>query len=217
MFMRHERRLERMPETPRLVASLSRVPVTPADRTPVPWERDLVDRARRGDPEAFRVIFDRHAPSVRRFLGDLLRDDAAADEATQETFVRAHARLASLRDDERVGGFLLGIARMVSMEQMRKWRRDPVSLPEEEPREPDRAPSPELLLLAGEADRMLDGALQVLSSDRRAALLMRIDHGLAYEEIAEALGWNLQKVKNEIHRARLQLRERLSDYLEAAS
>jgi RNA polymerase sigma-70 factor, ECF subfamily len=177
----------------------------------------LVDRARRGEAEAFRVIFERHAPSVRRFLGDLLRDDAAADEATQETFVRAHARLRTLRDDERLGGFLLGIARMVSMEQMRKWRRDPVPLPDEEPREPDRAPSPELLLLAGEADRVLDGALQVLAPERRAALLMRVDHGLPYEDIAEALGWNLQKVKNEIHRARLQLRERLAGYLEEAS
>src|SRR5919199_2126048 len=175
-----------MPETSRPIASPRSVPGTPADRPAglrgrgeVPPERELLDRARRGEPEAFRVIFERHAPSVRRFLGDLLRDDSAADEATQETFVRAHARLRSLRDDERLGGFLLGIARMVSMEQMRKWRRDPISLPEEEPREPDRAPSPELLLLAGEADRMLDGALQVLSSDRRAALLMRIDHGLA--------------------------------------
>ena len=213
-----------MSETTRLIASPSRVPVTPADRTPVqprraedPPERELVDRARRGESEAFRVIFERHAPSVRRFLGDLLRDDSAADEATQETFVRAHARLRSLRDDERLGGFLLGIARMVSMEQMRKWRRDPVSLPDEEPREPDRTANPEVLLLAGEADRVLDGALQVLSEDRRAALLMRLDHGLAYEEIAFALGWNLQKVKNEIHRARLQLRERLSRYLEEAS
>ena len=213
-----------MTETTRLVASPLDVPVTPADRTPapqgrreVPPERDLIGRARRGEPEAFRVIFHRHAPSVRRFTGDLLRDDAAADEATQETFVRAHARLRTLRDDERLGGFLLGIARMVSTEQLRKCRREPVAMPDEEPREPDRAPSPESALLAGEADRVLDGALEVLSADRRAALLMRIDHGLAYEQIAEALGWKLQKVKNEIHRARLQLRERLSEYLEGAS
>ena len=211
-----------MGETFRRGASLLDVPVIPADRTPaarerrdVPPERDLLDRARRGEPEAFRVIFDRYSPSVRRFLGDLLRDDAAADDATQETFVRAHSRMRTLREDERVGGWLLGIARMVSLEQMRRWRRDPLPLPEEEPREPDRAPSPEGALLSGEADRLLDGALRSLSSDRRAALLMRIDHGLPYEQIAEAMGWNLQKVKNEIHRARLQLRERLSGYVEA--
>jgi len=177
-------------------------------------ERQLLDRARRGEPEAFRVIFDRHAPSVRRFLGDLLRDDAAADEATQETFVRAHARMRTLRDDERLGGWLFGIARMVSLEQLRRWRRDPAQLADDEPREPDRAPSPEAVLLSGEADRLLDGALQVLSSERRAVLLMRIDHGLPYDEIAEAMGWNLQKVKNEIHRARLLLRERLAGYVE---
>ena len=177
----------------------------------------MLDRARRGEPEAFRVIFDRHAPSVRRFLGDLLRDDTAADEATQETFVRAHTRMRTLREDERLGGWLLGIARMVSMEQLRRWRRDPLPLSEEEPREPDRAPSPEAALLSGEADRLLDGALRLLSSERRAALLMRIDHGLPYEQIAEAMGWNLQKVKNEIHRARLQLRERLSGYVKGGA
>ena len=215
-----------MAETARPVASLTGVPVPPATDHPgallrgrgeVPPERDLLDRARRGEPEAFRVIFDRHAPSVRRFLGDLLRDDGAADEATQETFVRAHARMRTLREDERLGGWLLGIARMVSMEQLRRWRRDPLPLPEDEPREPDRAPSPEAALLSGEADRLLDGALQVLSSERRAALLMRIDHGLPYEQIAEAMGWKLQKVKNEIHRARLQLRERLSGYVEGGA
>ena len=60
---------------------------------------------------------------------------------------------------------------------------------------------------------MLEGALEQLSADRRAALLMRLDHGLGYGDIAEAMGWPLQKVKNEIHRARLQLRERLAEYL----
>jgi RNA polymerase sigma-70 factor (ECF subfamily) len=60
-------------------------------------------------------------------------------------------------------------------------------------------------------------ALADLSTERRAALLMRIDHDLGYGEIAEAMGWTLQKVKNEIHRARLQLRVRLATYLEGAA
>src|SRR5213076_3568764 len=59
-------------------------------------DEELLSRARAGDPEAFRVIFDREAPGVRRFLGDLLRDEAGADEGTQETFVRAHRRLGTL-------------------------------------------------------------------------------------------------------------------------
>ncbi|HYH98469.1 sigma factor-like helix-turn-helix DNA-binding protein, partial [Hyalangium sp.] len=49
--------------------------------------------------------------------------------------------------------------------------------------------------------------------ERRSALLLRIDHGLPYEEIAQVMGWSLPKVKNEIHRARLQLRERLAAHV----
>ena len=177
-------------------------------------DEELLSRARAGDPEAFRVIFDREAPGVRRFLGDLLRDDAAADEGTQETFVRAHSRLGTLEQAGRLQGWLFGIARMVFLEQIRRKRRDaPAPEPEVERLEPDRNPSPEAVLLSAESDRMLDGALADLSTERRSALLMRIDHGLGYGEIAQAMGWTLQKVKNEIHRARLQLRARLAGYL----
>jgi RNA polymerase sigma-70 factor (ECF subfamily) len=177
-------------------------------------DEELLSRARAGDAEAFRVIFDREAPGVRRFLGDLLRDDTAADEGTQETFVRAHQKLGTLSHTEKLQGWLIGIARMVFMESLRRKRRDrPQLAPDLEPVQIDRAPSPEAALLGAEADRVLEGALGELSTERRAALLMRLDHGLGYGDIAEAMGWPLQKVKNEIHRARLQLRARLAGYL----
>jgi RNA polymerase sigma-70 factor (ECF subfamily) len=178
-------------------------------------EEELLSRARAGEGEAFRLIFDREAPGVRRFLGDLLRDDAAADEGTQETFVRAHQRLSTLSEAVKLQGWLMGIARMVFMEQLRRKRRDGPRL-DDEPVQIDRAPTPEAALLSGEADKVLLVALADLSTERRAALLMRIDHDLGYGEIAEAMGWTLQKVKNEIHRARLQLRARLATYLEGA-
>lgn len=182
-------------------------------------EEELLSRARAGDAEAFRVIFDREAPGVRRFLGDLLRDDSAADEGTQETFVRAHQKLPTLSGAEKLQGWLMGIARMVFLEQLRRRRRDGPRPPrfDDGPVQIDRAPTPEAALLSGEADRVLDVALADLSDERRAALLLRIDQGLGYGEIAEAMGWTLQKVKNEIHRARLQLRARLAGYLEGAA
>ncbi len=188
--------------------------VTRSDAQP---DEELLSRAQAGDGEAFRVIFDRQAPGVRRFLGDLFRDDAAADEATQETFVRAHQRLSPISGGAaKLQGWLIGIARMVFFEQLRRNRRDGPQI-DDEPVQVDRAPTPEAALLAGEADGVLDGALAELQEDRRAALLLRIDHGFGYGEIAEAMGWPLQKVKNEIHRARLQLRARLATYLEGVA
>jgi RNA polymerase sigma-70 factor (ECF subfamily) len=189
----------------------------PAEVQAVSDNADLLARAKAGDAEAFRVIFHRQAPGVRRFLGDLLRDDAAADEGTQETFVRAHQRLSTLEQPAALTGWLLGIARMVFFEHLRKKRRDGhTQAPEDDgpALQIDRAPNAEALMLTREADRMLEGALESLSEDRRAALLMRIDHDLGYGEIAAAMGWPLQKVKNEIHRARQKLREELQPYLE---
>ena len=177
-------------------------------------EYALVRRARANDARAFQTLFERHSPKVWRFLRDLLQDSAAADEATQETFVRAHARLGALREEQRVASWLLGIARHVFLESCRA-RRDFVDVDAEESEALLEAvlpvPSPEELLLDRETEALLSEALGHLREDRRAALLLRIDHGLPYEDIAQVMGWSLAKVKNEIHRARLQLRERLAD------
>ena len=162
----------------------------------------------------FRAVYDEHARAVRRFLGDLLRDDAAADEATQETFVRAHARLGTLREGDKVLPWLFGIARNVFYEELRARRRHLRSVGDDERAEEiDRAPSPEGVLLGAEADAQLGAALAELGEERRAALVLRIDHGLDYDEIAAVMGWPLSKVKNEIHRARLVLRARLAKYV----
>jgi len=162
----------------------------------------------------FRAVYDAHARSVRRFLGDLLRDDASADEATQETFVRAHSKLETLREGDKVLPWLFGIARNVFYEELRARKKHLRSIDEDErDAEPDAAPSPEGVLLGAEADAQLTMALAELGEERRAALVLRIDHGLDYDEIAAIMGWPLSKVKNEIHRARLVLRARLSKYV----
>ncbi|MBI3181653.1 MAG: sigma-70 family RNA polymerase sigma factor [Myxococcales bacterium] len=158
-------------------------------------------------------IFQRYRPAVQRFLGDLFRSSAAAEEATQETFARAHQAIGRLRDGEKVAGWLFGIARHVYLEARREK-------PTEELREDEPAleavlptPTPERLLLDRELEDALERALSGIAPERRSALLLRIDHGLGYEEIAEVMGWNLAKVKNEIHRARLQLRVELAQHV----
>jgi RNA polymerase sigma-70 factor (ECF subfamily) len=170
----------------------------------------LVERAQKDDSAAFRAIFERHAPEVRRFLFGICGEWHLADEATQETFVRAHKKLGSLRDGDKVVPWLLGIARRVSQEQRRSRRRSRAFIERHERAGVERSePSPEELLLGREELARAARALDALSEERRAALLLRIDHGLAYEEIAQTMDWSLAKVKNEIHRARLELRARI--------
>ncbi len=204
---------------PGFVAHLLALRMAPADDTAPPsdGERLLLRRARAGDPAAFRALFERHGPAVWRFLRDLFRDEAAADEATQETFVRAHGKLAALRDDERLASWLLGIARFVYLEARRARGGVHLDVDGEDGEGLLEAvlptPTPEDALLDRETEALLHEALGTLREERRTALLLRIDHGLPYEDIARVMGWTLPKVKNEIHRARLQLRERLAAHV----
>lgn len=182
--------------------------------TPETPDEALVRRAQGGESAAFRALFERHVVAVRRFLRDLLRSADAADDATQESFARAHAQLVKLTDRDRFKPWLLGIARNVAYESRRVRRHD--VLEEDDDATPAAvipSPDPEAVLLDAELEKHFTEALGHLSENRRAALLMRLDHGLAYEEIAAAFGWSIPTVKNEIHRARLKLRAHLLPHL----
>jgi RNA polymerase sigma-70 factor (ECF subfamily) len=176
----------------------------------------LVLRAARGDATAFRRLYERDAPRLYRFLGELLRDNAAADEALQEAFVRAHARLSTLREPGKWRSWLYGIARLVVMEM---WRaRGGPSLDDlPESAEPGTLATPEQALMGAQAQEALSSALADLKPGRRTALMLAAEQGMPYEEIAEVMGWSLAKVKVEIHRARRELRARLSVHLEERS
>lgn len=183
-------------------------PITP--ETP---DEALVRRAQAGESAAFRALFERHVVAVRRFVRDLLRE--GADDATQETFARAHAQLVKLTDHDRFKPWILGIARNVASEA-RRVRQHDVLEEDDDAATPSAvipSPDPEAVLLDAELEQHFTEALAHLSPNRRAALLMRLDHGLAYEEIAAAFGWSIPTVKNEIHRARLKLRAHLLPHL----
>jgi RNA polymerase sigma-70 factor (ECF subfamily) len=162
---------------------------------------------------AFTFLYVEHAPRIHRFLRDLLGDAALAADATQETFARAfHRHKDIVRERERAVPWLFGIARNVSLE-VRKARgraaRVFVSVAADGA---SSNASPESELLGREAARVVDVALAKLSEDRRAMLLLRLDHDLSYDEIAKLMGFSLAKVKVEIHRAREVLRETLAAY-----
>jgi RNA polymerase sigma-70 factor (ECF subfamily) len=150
---------------------------------------------------------------VWRFARDLLGVDASADETTQEVFVRAHAALIAGAAVDKLTPWLLGITRNVAREQHRAQAR---TVPMAEPIDDEVAAcevDPESLLSQRESATVLAACLASLPDDRRAALLLCIDHALTYDEIASALGWTVTRVRNEVHRARLSLRAMLSAHL----
>jgi RNA polymerase sigma-70 factor (ECF subfamily) len=150
------------------------------------------------------------APRVHRFVSDLLGDRTLASDATQETFVRALRKVDGLPPGTPIVPWVFGVARRVSQELQRargRGRRVMVDTEPDDERVVDgSARSPEAALLDREALTVVARALDRLPEDRKAALLLRLDHGLAYAEIADVMGWSLAKTKVEVFRAREVLR-----------
>ena len=170
---------------------------------------------REGD-QAFAALYAQHGGRIHRFLSDLLGDRALASDATQETFVRAFRSREAFDGSRPSAPWLFGIARNVSLEMRRARYRARRVIREEgdagEVSEPRAHGSPESELLGREALRVVGAAVERLSEERRAMLLLRLDHGLAYDEIASLMGFSVAKVKVEIFRAREVLRETMAAY-----
>lgn len=154
---------------------------------------------------AFHDVVERHEGVVRGFLRRRLGNPTLADDATQETFIRAFAKQDTLRDPSKMGAWLLGIARRVSAEARRGPGQRLVPVADVPDDALGLAPSPEAQLLDRETCCTVARAVEALSPARREALRLRVEDELAYDDIASRLGWTLAKVKNEIHRARREL------------
>lgn len=187
--------------------------VSPVDLVREPTDRAdvaVAERARAGDLDALRSIYEDVGPRVLRFLRDMLRDSYAADDALQETFARVVQRIGTLDEPERLVSWIFGIARRVCQEQRRQAARHPLAASDPDEHAPaSHEHTPEAILGAVQSAAVLERAISKLSADRRAILLMRCDHFMSYDQIADAMTCSVAKVKVELHRARAALREEL--------
>ena len=179
---------------------------------------DLIVRARRGDQEAFRLIFERYTLPVTRFIFYMINERPLAEELAQETFVRAYKNLDALRDEARLSTWLFGIARNVARESLRKSRRDAhrvdfthlLSLR-------DSRPTPAKELLNQELTDVIREALMTLDEDKRVVFTLKVYEQRSYDEISEITGFSIPKIRNDLYRARAEMRGLMSSYLGSGS
>jgi RNA polymerase sigma-70 factor (ECF subfamily) len=87
-------------------------------------DAELVARVRSGDADAFGCLYDRYARLVRAVVHRVAAGSPSTNDLTQECFLRAYRNLRRLRQPERFGAWLVGIARQVAREHRRQLRRD---------------------------------------------------------------------------------------------
>jgi len=173
-------------------------------------ERQLVERARRGDREAYETLVRRKVDAVLRTALAVLGNEADADDAVQETFLAAWRRLPTLRDVDRFDAWLGRItlnACLMALRRRRGVREIPVT--DTTSAEPiDRAAS-DFDAAAVSADAF-DRAFGRLSVDQRAILVLHHLDALPITEIAARLGIPGGTVKSRLHAARRALERALA-------
>ena len=164
-------------------------------------DADLLSGAARGDETAFELLVRRHTEAVWRLARSLLPDDFTAEEAVQDTFLRAYRALGSFRGESAVRTWLLSICHRTCLDRLRLKRAKVVPI-EHLRRERAREDPTDLRI-------SLEQALQRLPEEERRAFVLV--HVLSYsrEEAAEICGVPSSTMRSRVARATERLAESL--------
>jgi RNA polymerase sigma-70 factor (ECF subfamily) len=168
-------------------------------------ERAWIEQALRGDRTAFGQLVRAYERPVYNLTYRMLGDPAEAEDAAQETFLRAYTKLASYQPSRKFVNWLLSIASHHCIDRLRRRNRAP-QLSLDGPLPPlwlaSEAPQPEQVISKKQAREEVRQVLETLPPDYRAAIVLRYWYNLSYEEIADVMDSTESAIKSRLHRAR---------------
>ncbi|MEX2228267.1 MAG: sigma-70 family RNA polymerase sigma factor [Dehalococcoidia bacterium] len=178
----------------------------------------LIARAQGGDLPAFNQLVLSHQNALYSLALRMLGSREAAEDATQEAFIRAYRRLETFRGGN-FRSWLFSIVANVSRDELRRRKRRPQLSLDYARDDPDRAdldpadadPLPEARAEQADLRRVLEAALRALPDEWRELVVLVDVGGLAYDEAARATGLPVGTVKSRLSRARGRLRDLLRD------
>jgi RNA polymerase sigma-70 factor (ECF subfamily) len=175
--------------------------------------------ARAGDQAAFGRLVTAYQTPVYNLSYRMLGNAAEAEEAAQETFLRAYKHLRSYDPQRPFHSWLLSIASHYCIDRLRRRRITWLSF-EDEIATPDAVwptgdtPNPESVVAQREREAYIQELLAGLSPTDRAAITLRYWYDYSYEEIAETLTLTVSAVKSRLYRARRALAEMMEGEME---
>ena len=163
-----------------------------------------VMHARHGDEGAFSQLVEVYQRPVFNLCYRMLGDAAEAEDAAQETFIRAYTRLASYDPNRKFSSWMLAIASHYCIDRLRQRRMGLVAWDDLPTGSwlSDMQPKPEEVALDRETQRQVRELLNDLPPDYKAVVTLRYWHELSYEEIAETLHTTVPAIKSRLFRAR---------------
>ena len=193
-----------------------------------PQEWELVQKAAKGDAEAFRELVEKYHQRVLAVTTGMLHNREDALEVTQEAFIKAYRSIGDFKGDSRFYTWIHRIAVNLAIDhQRREWRRPIVdNVPKSSG---DEAAVAETLLDRVADDRpgadpykattdaelreRVQAAVDELTPDHKAVILLREVEGLSYEEISQVMQCSKGTVMSRLHYARRKLQASLKEFL----
>jgi RNA polymerase sigma-70 factor (ECF subfamily) len=172
-------------------------------------EQRRIAAALAGDLSAFDVLMGCHGPKIRSIVRRFFPDSNDADDAVQETFIRAYQNLSRFEGHSSLRTWLIGIAVNVCRNKRRKTWLHRVVLIEDYSLLEKTQPASEGFAEAFSRKEELEQALSQLPDNYRLPLLLRYLEDLTGAEIAAALGWNESTVWSRIYEGCRRLRKKL--------
>ena len=176
-----------------------------------PEEAEWIRAAQGGDRSAFAQLVERYWDRLYRWLYHLTRDRHAAEDLTQETFLKTLAAIKSFRPGSNFRAWVFKIGHNNFVNQKRSERRTRQQLP-------DDLPSPDVGEAEGSAENrealeVVAKAVAELPPDFRAALMLRVEEGLSFREVAKVLNTTEETARWRVFKARQKLMKVLSPEL----
>ncbi len=174
-------------------------------------EQAWVLEAQRGSDEAFTKLVETYQTPVYNLCYRMLGEPDLAEDAAQETFLRAYQHLHRYDQKRPFATWLLSIAAHYCIDKLRRRKFSIFSMDEEDEEgntfeiaDPD-SPNPEMESMKGQTRARVQAMLKDLDATDRAAIIMRYWYDYSEIEIAESLRLTVSAVKSRLHRARKEL------------
>ena len=165
-----------------------------------------VAQARAGAPAAWDALFRRYQLPLYVYVFELVHDEQTSLDLVQETFIAAVRHLGGLRDDDKFGSWLFGIAHQKCIQRWRRQNRETAALEEIAGAPPELDDGPDDLLIRQEQEAGFMKLLNELPLPQRSVLLLHFVENFSLEEIAGITGVPLGTVKSRMHHAKQSLR-----------
>lgn len=175
--------------------------------------------AKKGDIAAYQEIYQVFARKVLNFIYRMVNSTEEAEDLAQETFVAVYQKLGTLKDNSKFEPWLFRIARNFVYQRYRTRSPSTVSIDaldengQQVTQLVDTRKNPDEAFQSVELEDVVADVIKELPEKYKEVFVLSALQRLSYQEIAEIVGRSLPSVKTDIHRARLEVRKRVKDYL----